>query len=162
MKVLACAVVLIACGLGTSACASGQYQCEHLDCESALAKAPLPSSLRSFVGETVTGISPDGGFWELDVYGPGSRSALVKASSGDQVHESPGQAKERFYLVVLQGDFSNCRSCNHPAGRIPRHGSVETRVWSAGGGTTDYGISKYLPAALSGLHRLAKFTFSGD
>ncbi len=86
----------------------------------------------------------------------------MSASSGDRVHESPSQAKERFYLIVLDGDFSNCRSCNHPAGREPKHGAFETRVWSAAGGTTDYGISKSLPAAMSGLHRLAKFTFSGD
>jgi hypothetical protein len=132
------------------------------DCESALAKAPLPPSLRSFVLSTIEGISPDGGYSELDVYGPGSRSALVKASSGDRVHESPSQAQERFYLIVLHGWFSNCRSCTHPAGRIPGHGSIETRVWSAAGGVTDYGISKELPAAASDLHRLARVTFSGD
>jgi len=163
MKALAYAGVLIACALGASACgAGGQYQCLHLNCDSALAHAPLTPSLRSFVSSTIYDVSPDGGYWELDVYGPGSRDALVRASSGDRVRERPSQAKERFYLLVLHGDFSNCGPCTHPAGRIPKHGSIETRVWSAAEGTTDYGIAKSLPPAMSGIHRLAKITFKGD
>jgi hypothetical protein len=162
MKVLACAAVLIATALGTSACAGGQFQCDGLDCKSAVAHAPLPPSLRSFVLSTITSVSPDGGYDEIDVYGPGSRSALVKASSGDRVLESPSQAKQRFYLIVLHGQFSNCRSCNHPAGREPKHGTIETRVWSAADGTTDRGINRWLPAPISGIHRLATITFTGD
>lgn len=86
----------------------------------------------------------------------------MAASSGDRVLETPSQAKERFYAIVLHGWFSNCLSCNHPAERKPKHGTIETRVWSAAAGTTDYGISKSLPAAMSGIHRVARFTMSGD
>ena len=74
---------------------SGQYQCEHLNCSSALAKAPLPSSLRSFVRETIYSISPDGGYDELDVYGPGSRRALVKAPSSTGGSPTAGAAITR-------------------------------------------------------------------
>lgn len=102
---------------------------------------------------------PDGPVRRIDVYGPGSRAALVKASSGDIVVESPREQKMRFYLVVLHGRFV-CNGCSGPAGAGPPHGTIETRVWSPAEGGTDFGISNSLPAAMSRLHRLATITLS--
>lgn len=81
------------------------------------------------------------------VYGPGSRRALVKASSGDLVQEIPAERKG-FYLIVLHGHFV---AGSHPAGTNALRGTVETQVWSAKEGVTDTGISNRLPAAVSQL-----------
>jgi hypothetical protein len=96
---------------------------------------------------------------EIDLYGPGSRRALVKASSGDLVVESPRERKQSFYLIVLHGRFV-CDSCTGPASAKPPHGTIETRVWSPVAGGTDFGFGHSLPAAVSRLHRLAKITLS--
>ena len=98
--------------------------------------------------------SPDRSFVRrVEVYGPGSESALVRASSGDLVPASPGR-KAGFYLVVLHGRFV-CGSCSGPANAKPPHGTIETRVWSPVVGGTDFGLTNRLPAAMSRLHRLA-------
>ena len=73
--------------------------------------------------------------------------------------ESPGELKQRFYLVVLHGQFV-CNGCSGPAGRKPPQGTIETHVWSSAGGSTDFGIGPSLPAAVSRLNRLAVITTS--
>ena len=72
---------------------------------------------------------------------------------------SPREAKERFYLVVLHGRFV-CNGCSGPAGHKPPHGTIETHVWSAAEGSTDFGIGSSLPAAVSRLQRLATIRLS--
>jgi hypothetical protein len=88
---------------------------------------------------------------QVVVYGPGSRRALVKASSGDLVVESAVERKARFYLIVLHGHFVG----DAPFGAKPPRGTIETLVWSPTRGGTDVGISNGLPAAVSRLHKLA-------
>jgi len=115
---------------------------------------PLQNSIRSRMAA-----STDGPINEIDVYGPGSRAALVKASSGDIVVMSPREARLRFYLIVARGRFV-CDGCSGPAGHKPPHGTVETRVWSRAEGGTDFGIGGGLPSAVSRLHRLAVIKLS--
>jgi hypothetical protein len=91
---------------------------------------------------------------KVEVYGPGSRAALVRASSGEWVSETARERKSRFYLVVLYGRFL-CGSCSRPAGAKPPFGTIETSIWSPTVGGTDFGLSKRLPAAVSRLKRLA-------
>ncbi len=118
----------------------------------------MPPSLQNFIHSTIA-TEPNGEMSEIDVYGPGSRAALVKASSGDVVTESPSELKRRFYLVVLHGHFV-CNGCSGPAGHKPPHGTIETQVWSPAEGSTDFGISNSLPAAVSQLPRPATITLS--
>ena len=80
----------------------------------------------------------------VEVYGPGSRRALVKASSGDLLQKIAAERKG-FYLIVLHGHFV---AGSHPAGTKAPRGTVETQVWSAKEGVTDTGISNGLPAAV--------------
>lgn len=83
------------------------------------------------------------------VYGPNSRSVLVKASSGDLVQKL---ARERtgFYLIVLRGHFV-CRGCSVPPGGKPPRGSIATVVWSRSERGTDFGVSNHLPPSMSQL-----------
>ena len=93
------------------------------------------------------------------MYGPGSRGALVKASSGDIVYPTGREATMQFYLIVAHGDFV-CRPCTGPGGMKPPHGTIETHVWSPSEKAGDFGIRDSLPTAVSRLHRLATITLS--
>jgi hypothetical protein len=95
--------------------------------------------------------SGTGSVRKIEVYGPGSRSALVKASSGGLVVESASERKARFYLIVLHGSFVG----DAPHGTEAPHGTIETKVWSPTEGLTDVGVSPFLPGGVSRLHRLA-------
>ena len=155
MKALTCSLVLVAMALGTSACAGGH--------ESTYGSLPRP--VRNFVQSTLKTRPNAGHVHEVDVYGPGSRTALVKASSGDWVAESAREARERFYLIVLQGHFV-CTGCGSAPRMLARPGkppqvTIETLVWSpAVGHSTDLGLSDSLPAAMSRLHWLGTVTLS--
>src|SRR5262249_43488133 len=83
------------------------------------------------------------------VYGPGSREALVEASSGDRVTEA-GRRRTGFYLIVVRGRFV-CASCPRPSGGKPPRGTIATVVWSPARGGTDFGLSDRLPGAMSRL-----------
>jgi hypothetical protein len=163
MRALACAAVLVACVLGLPACASGHSGSNQSSTDAIQLHESgynsLPLSLQNFIHSAIKNGPPDGPVREIDVYGPGSRAALVKASSGDVVLESPGELKQRFYLIVLHGNFV-CSDCTGPAGAKPPQGTIETHVWSRAEGSTDFGISHSLPAAVSQLHRLATITLS--
>ena len=91
---------------------------------------------------------------QVEVYGPASRLALVRASSGSWVSESPRERKAPFYLIVVYGKFV-CHSCSVPPGATPPRGTIETTIWSPTIGGTDFGLSDHLPAAVSRLHRVA-------
>jgi hypothetical protein len=88
----------------------------------------------------------------IEVYGPGSRAALVKASSGPPVTVTPSQRKARFYLFVLHGRFVGP---SQPAGKKAPQRKIETQVWTPTGGVTDLGISDRVPHGVTRLHRLA-------
>jgi hypothetical protein len=92
-----------------------------------------------------------------EVYGPGTRAAFVKASSGAVVQPTGREREERFYLIVLHGHFV---ANSHPPGTKAPHGTIETQVWSRAEGVTDSGISDRLPAAAVKLHRLAALALS--
>src|SRR5436309_817273 len=73
------------------------------------------------------------------VYGPNSRYALVKASSGDLVQRTARERKN-FYLIVLHGHFV-CGGCTGPvAGAKPARGKIATEIWSLKTGQTDFGL----------------------
>jgi hypothetical protein len=163
MKAVVGAAVLVVIALATSACAGG-HSASSTSSTDALrlhesTSGPLSQPLRGFIHSTIKTGTPDGPVNEIDVYGPASRSALVTASSGESVAESPRELKERFYLLVLHGHFV-CGSCSGPAGAKPPHGTIETHIWSPAEGSTDFGISNSLPPALGHLHRLATITLS--
>lgn len=165
MKLLGCAAVLVASALATSACAGGHSTSSQSSTTKTDAlqlhesgDSRLSPALRNFIRSTIAGPS-DGPISEIDVYGPGSRAALVKASSGDIVSESAGEEKMPFYLIVFHGHFI-CRSCTGPAGSKPPQGTIETRVWSHGEGAADYGIQSSLPPAVSLLNQVATITLS--
>ena len=102
--------------------------------------------------------APGNSLQSIDVYGPGSRSALVKASSGDVVNPSATDIKNApFYLFVLHGQFT-CTDCSGPAGSKPPRGTIETFVWSPKGGGTDFGIGHSVPAAVGQLNLMAQIT----
>jgi hypothetical protein len=103
--------------------------------------APLVKLIHSFSNDSRVTAK------RVEVYGPGSRRALVKASSGDLVQNIAAERKG-FYLIVLHGHFVGF---SHPAGTKAPHGTVETEVWSAAQGVTDTGINNRLPTAV---HRL--------
>lgn len=162
MKALVCAGVVLASLLATAGCASSHavhresstdaiqlHQSGHNE---------LSPKLQSFIRSTIRD-SPDGQASEIDVYGPGTRAALVKASSGNVVYPTGREATEPFYLIVLHGQFV-CQDCSGPAGHKAPQGTIETRVWSPTAGGTDFGIGDSLPSAVSSLHRLAVITLS--
>jgi len=165
MRTLACAAAVVACALAASGCAGGHSTGNH----SSTTKTDaielhqsgynrLSPALRNVIRSTIA--APDNGtISEIDVYGPGSRAALVKASSGDIVYPTGREATMRFYLMVFHGHFI-CRSCSGPAGHKPPKGTIETRVWSPSEKAGDFGIRNSLPAAVSRLHRLAVIRLS--
>jgi hypothetical protein len=162
MRLLACAAVVVASAIAASACASGHSETKQSTTDAIQLHETnyerLPPSLRNFIRSLIA--SPtDGPLHEIDVYGPRSRSALVKASSGDVVMEDTSESKQRFYLVVVRGHFV-CNGCSGPPGHKPPRGTIETHVWSQAEGATDFGISNSLPAAMSRLHALAVITLS--
>jgi hypothetical protein len=142
MKRLAPLVLVV---LAASACASG-----HAGAGGSVSSLPAP--VRAHLNSLLQG---DSSVQSIDVYGPASRQALVKASSGDIVENTPG----RFYLYVLHGHFV-CTDCSGPAGHKAPSGTIETYVWSPTGGGTDYGIGHGLPSAVSSLHKLASVAVS--
>ena len=114
-----------------------------------LSSTDLPASLQKFILATTTtkpGRRPS--ITAVDVYGPGSRGAFVRASSGARVLTSVGERKG-FYLLVLHGHFV---AASHPAGTKSPHGTIETEVWSARTGVTDSGIISHVPDAVSRLN----------
>ena len=147
MKLLGLGSVLAAIVLAASGCGSASGT------TTSASQAPpnLPKSLRTFIHSTA---SSDGKVSKIDVYGPGSRTALVKASMGDIVNESTKEASYRFYLLVYRGHFV-CPDCSGPVHRAPMHGTVEARVWSPQEGGTDFGFGHRLSPAVSKLRRLA-------
>jgi hypothetical protein len=163
MRALACVAVLVACALATSACAGGhpsttggtKTEAQH---PHETSSGSLPASLKNFIHSTIAGPG-DGPISEIDVYGPGSRAALVKASSGDIVYPTARETTMQFYLIVFHGHFV-CTGCSGPAGHKPPQGTIETRVWSPAEGGTDFGIQDSLPTAASRLNRLAVITLS--
>ena len=162
MKALACAAAVIASALATSGCAGSHAA--HRQSSTDISQLHesgynrLSPKLQNFIRSTIRD-SPDGHATEIDVYGPGTRAALVKASSGDVVYPTGREATEPFYLIVLHGHFV-CQDCTGPAGHKAPRGTLETRVWSPTAGGTDFGIGNSLPSAVSSLHRLAVITLS--
>jgi hypothetical protein len=138
MKMLTGSAVLVAATLALSACAGGHKVTVRTG--SKLVHLALPAPLLKLIHSFRT----DRSVTAFEVYGPGSRRALVKASSGDLVQKIPAERKG-FYLIVLHGHFV---AGSHPAGTKAPRGTVETQVWSAKEGVTDTGISNRLPAAV--------------
>lgn len=163
------AIVLAATALGVAACGGGVHAqgepqgpapTTPFSSVQVAGGAQLPTRLLKVVARMVrTPARPAdrSSVRKIEVYGPGSREALVRASSGEWVAESAREKKARFYLIVLRGRFF-CDSCSRPAGAKPPHGTIETSVWSPIAGGTDFGLSNRLPAAVSRLHRLALIT----
>jgi hypothetical protein len=139
MKTLAGSGVLIAATLALSACGGGHRVVTDQGAvqQHTALPAPLVKLIHSFGKDS--SVAAD----RVEVYGPGSRRALVKASSGDLVQKVAAEGKG-FYLIVLHGHFVG----DAPWGATPPHGAVETQVWSATEGVTDTGISNDLPAAV--------------
>jgi outer membrane murein-binding lipoprotein Lpp len=162
MKVLACVAAVIASAVATSGCASS-HAAQHQASTNAIqlhesGYDQLSPKLQDFIRSTIRD-SPDGHVTEIDVYGPGTRAALVKASSGDIVYPTGREATEPFYLIVLHGHFV-CTGCSGPAGSKPPTGTIETHVWSPAAGSLDFGIQNSLPPAVSLLNRLAVIQLS--
>lgn len=155
MRLVGRTALLAAIALSASACGGSHgvaTKKAHLHFPSTLS-----TSLVSYVRTVVK--SSDGTVSSVDVYGPGSRAGLVKASSGDVVVESAKEKAMRFYLVVLKGSFV-CTGCSGPAGSKPPHGTVETYVWSAEESGTDYGIGNSAGPGVSQLRRVATIAVS--
>jgi hypothetical protein len=157
MRGLVCAGIVIAVAVATSACASGHAAQNQSSTDAVqlheLGYNRLSPRLQNFIRSTLRD-SPDGHVTEVDVYGPASRAALVKASSGDIVYPTGREATKPFYLIVFHGHFI-CRECTGPAGAKPPQGTIETNVWSPSVGSRDFGVQSSLPAAVSLLNRLA-------
>src|SRR2546421_4503855 len=135
--VVAGMVALSACGGSHKAISSGPHRFHA---------TPLVKRLTA-VAKSTAGSLGDSSVKTAQVYGPDSRYALVKASSGDLVQKTVRERK-RFYLIVLHGHFI-CNSCSGPAGTKPPRGTIATDVWSEKSGGTDFGLSERLPAAVS-------------
>lgn len=151
MKRSARAALLAVVVLAATACTGGHKPGPHATGVSSLPK-PVRKQLQSYV-RAARHSTADTSVQTIEVYGPGSRTALVRASSGDVVEKSKGQ----YYLFVLHGHFI-CTDCSGPAGAKPPHGTIETYVWSPTAGGTDFGIANSLTPAISSLHRLALMT----
>jgi hypothetical protein len=154
MRALACAAAVIACAPAASGCASSYAAHQHSSTDAIglheLGYDQLSQPLREFVRSTVA----QGSVTEIDVYGPASRTDLVRASSGDVVFQSPRQQRKPFYLIVLHGHFV-CGGCHGPMGAKAPEGTIETYVWSHGASALDFGLSNNLPAAIYLLNRPA-------
>ena len=142
MKCFALGSLLAAVALATSGCGGASRP-------ATTGVSRLPTSLRAYIHSTKT-TWRDGPINEIDVYGPASRGALVKASSGDLVFDH----SKGFYLLVMHGNFV-CTWCSSPRGGTTQTGTVETQVWSPKQGGTDAGIEHAVPAGIAKLHRLA-------
>ncbi len=105
----------------------------------------LSQPLRNFIHSWMARLS-DGGVDQLDVYGPGTRAALVKASMGRLTDDK----SKGSYLVVLHDKYV-CSGCTGPA--LTR---VDIAVWSQAKGPTDWAIMKRLLPTVKKLHRVAK------
>ena len=149
MKVWGRAGFLVAATLGLSACGGGHRAISGGPRKfEPMLPAPLVEQLTAEAKSTARSLG-DNSVKTAQVYGPDSRYALVKASSGDLVQKSPRE-REGFYLIVLRGHFV-CHSCTGPAGAKAPRGTVATDVWSPRAGGTDFGLGDHLPAALSHL-----------
>ena len=150
------AVALAAAGCGGG---SGAVRPSEPDGTAAVAglhpspRPPLPGRLQAEIAALVHHARTSS-VRRVEVYGPGSRPSLVRASSGARVGESARERGARFYLIVLYGRFF-CRSCPRPRGAAPPRGTIETSVWSPAVCGTDFCIARRLPAAVSRLRRLA-------
>jgi hypothetical protein len=155
MKFVVGATLVIAVALGASACGASH----GVPAAQAHVHVPrnVPTPLASYIRSVVK--SADGTVSGVDVYGPGSRTRLVKASSGAGIPESAKEKTMRFYLVVLNGNFV-CASCSRPPGAKAPHGTVETEVWSEEEPGTDYGIGNSAGAGVSHLRRFATIAVS--
>lgn len=138
---LTSAGVLVAVTLALSAC-GGSHAVTITDAAPGSVHTSLPAPLVRLIHSFSKDKSVTAK--RVEVYGPGSRRALVKASSGDLVQKIAAERKG-FYLIVLHGHFV---AGSHPPGTKAPRGTVETQVWSATEGVTDTGISNRLPAAV--------------
>lgn len=141
MKMLTGAGVLVGATLALSAC-GGSHVVTTTDHNPGPVRTALPAPLLKLIHSFSNDSSVTAK--RVEVYGPGSRRALVKASSGDLVQKIAAE-RTGFYVIVLHGHFV---AGSHPQGAKVPHGTVETQVWSAAEGVTDTGISNRLPAAV--------------
>jgi hypothetical protein len=143
VKMLTGSAVLVAATLALSACGGSHMVTVNAgpDLVHVTLPAPLVKLIHSF--RTDSSVTAN----RVEVYGPGSRRALVRASSGDLVQKLAAERKG-FYVIVLHGHFVAGSSGSRPAGTKAPRGTVETQVWSAKEGVTDTGISNRLPAAV--------------
>jgi hypothetical protein len=141
VKKLTGSAVFVAATLALSACGDS-HAVTITDAAPGSVHTTLPAPLVKLIHSFRTDSSVTAN--RVEVYGPGSRRALVRASSGDLVQKVAAERKG-FYLVVLHGHFV---AGSHPAGTKAPRGTVETQVWSAKEGVTDTGISNRLPAAV--------------
>jgi hypothetical protein len=162
MKALAYGAAVIASALAASGCAGSvaAHQQSWTDAtqihESTVGQLSQP--LRKFMRSTIIE-SGEGSATEIDVYGPASRTVLVKDLTGDMAVESPRQLTQPFYLIVLHGHFV-CGTCPVPYGAKAPAGTIETRIWSHGTAAVEYGVTSNLPMAVSLLNHPATIQLS--
>jgi hypothetical protein len=89
--------------------------------------APLQKRIAAMVREKAGSLG-DPTVKTAQVYGPATRVALLEASLGQGVSESPHKRRAGFYLIVLHGHFV-CRGCPHLRAPSPR-GTIATQLWS--------------------------------
>jgi hypothetical protein len=112
----------------------------------ALPKLPLP--LREFIHSWIRDF-PGGTIDRIDVFGPGARAALVRASMGNHLDDKSTGS----YLVVIH-ENSVCSGCIRPHPGLPAYYRIDIAVWSWSKGPTDWAIRKTLLPAVKKLHRL--------
>jgi hypothetical protein len=140
--------LLIVATIALSACGAGHRA--TIDSRSRVATelpAPLVKRITAKARSLAASLG-DSSVKTAQVYGPGSRFALVKASSGDLVQKLARERKG-FYLIVLHGHFV-CDSCSGPAQAKPPRGTIAAVVWSPRAGGTDFGLGNQ-PVATSHL-----------
>lgn len=142
MKILTGVGALVAATLVLSACGGSHKVVKITDQAAGPVHTGLPAPLLKLIHSFSTDSSVTAK--RVEVFGPGSRRALVKASSGDLVQKIAAERKG-FYLIVLHGHFV---AGSHPQGSKAPRGTLETQVWSATEGVTDTGISNRLLAAV--------------
>ena len=87
----------------------------------------------------------------VEVYGPGSRSAVNEADSGTVIKNTAAE-RSGCYLIVYHGRFEAGSSGGPPPpGVKPRHYPILTNVWCAKEGGTDYGVEDHLSPAVASL-----------